>query len=87
MIVFHLCKLIFRWSARTELKAFCSWSSLLAVSEEIAEVEQPGFPQTAALEHQGDEAALHLSPNSPGLHSEHQDTNNPPWKPAIIIHV
>lgn len=36
---------------------------LLAMSEEMPEVEQSGFPQTSMLKHQGQKAPLYLSPN------------------------
>lgn len=36
---------------------------LLAMSEEMPELEQSGFPQTAMLKHQGEKAALYLSSN------------------------
>lgn len=36
---------------------------LLAMSEEMPEVEQSSFTQTAKLKHQGEKAAPYLSPN------------------------
>lgn len=90
IIVFQLCKLIFTWKTHMLMHIQNEWPSaigtlfLLAMSEEMPEVEQSGCPQTAMLKHQG-RRLLCTSPQT-GLHSEHQVTNIPPWKPAKFIH-